>query len=181
MATVPTFADGTVPHQASFQFLTTPPSLYCYQNTAQAALANTTTTVITFDTNVYDTDSSGATHSTTVNTSRVVPLTAGYHLVTATICWASNVTGHRQCEIRKNAAGSGAGGTRIAFGAEQAISVAGAVSFTQITTIVQFNGTTDYIELFGYQSSGGTLSVAAAASTGGYIGSVGIQTRWINS
>ena len=183
MATVPTFVDGTVAHQADLAFALNPPALFTYQNVQQALLVSATSTLITFDTNVYDTDSAGATHSTTTNTSRIQPLTAGSHLITATLSFAINAAaaGNRALDLRKNAAGVSTGGTRVGFDARNAVVSTVLPSTCTITQVVQFNGTTDYLEMFGLQSQGTTLGLFSANQAASWIGSVGIVTRWQNS
>ncbi len=112
-------------------------------------LSNNTETVLTFDSERFDTDNY---HSTTTNTSRLtVPSgKAGYYLITANAAWNLNATGERYLGIRRN-------GTSIHYGP----SVPGSSSIyvsSQLTAIWNLS-VGDYIEFFGYQNSGGNLAV----------------------
>lgn len=179
MAAVPTFTEGVACHHADLQFLLSPPSLDCYQNTQQAVLTTGVTTLVTFDTNVYDTDSAGATHSTSSQTSRIKPLTAGYHLVVATVAFAAGATGIRFADLRQNAAGVSTGGTRQGLDLRNASSTLQTICV--VTATVLFNGTTDYVEVFAQHTQGTNLGLYSANQASSWAGSVGIQTRWLNS
>jgi hypothetical protein len=117
--------------------------------TAIQTLSNNTETVLTFDSERFDTDNY---HSTTTNTSRLtVPSgKAGYYLITANAAWNLSATGERYLGIRRN-------GTAIHYGP----SVPGSSSIyvsSQLTAIWNLS-VGDYIEFFGYQNSGGNLAV----------------------
>lgn len=159
----------------NLNYLNARPQLFTYQNTPQAALVTSTSTLITFDTNVTDNDPNGSMHSTTTNPSRIIPKTAGYHEIIWTVTFVSNATGGRQIDVRKNAAGNAAGGTRVNLVAQMAAN--GLVTVVQLTGVVQFNGSTDYVEVFGFQSSGANL----ALSSGSWIGAVGVQTLFLSA
>lgn len=112
------------------------PRCKVYDNTG---IAITTDTLLTFDSEVYDTDSM---HSTTTNTSRIVFTTAGLYEVVFTRAMAS-ATAATSCDVvwRLNAAGVVGGGTagnRMNFTTGRVVSL----SFTRY-----FNAG-DYIEWF---------------------------------
>jgi hypothetical protein len=71
---------------------------------ANQSVSNATATAVTWDTELKDTD---AFHSTSSNTSRVtIPAgKGGMYLVTGQLSFASNSTGLRNCEIKKNGVG----------------------------------------------------------------------------
>lgn len=112
-----------------------------------------TALLLTWDTEAYDTDTM---HSTSTNTSRLVATTAGPYQVNARVGFLSNATGIRTLELRKNSAGSVAGGTRIAFDSTGA--VGGSTDTTVSITADVVMAANDYVELFGLQTSGGALS-----------------------
>lgn len=165
--------------KSPLDFLLAPPSAFIYLNTVPANLTTATTTLITFDTAVYDTDSAGVTWTVGTNPSRITPKTAGFFEVKTTCSFATNATGIRFSDVRKNVAGNPASGTRVDTDIRSASSALQTICRT--STVVQFNGTSDYIELFAQQTSGGGLALYCAASASSWIGSVGVQMRWLNS
>lgn len=99
-------------------------------------------------------------HSTSVNPSRYTPNISGYYQVDAQAAFAGSTAGDRGAQIRKN--GSTVDGAH--YGAQRAM--AGTGSFSGIASckaVVFLNGTTDYIELFAYQDSGGNLDTYYSA------------------
>ena len=116
-----------------------------------------TSLLLTWDTEAYDTDNL---HSTSTNTSRITATTAGLYQITARQAFAANATGIRSLDVRKNAAGSSSGGTRIGYDSQTPVS--GAVTSVCVICDVFLNAG-DYLEAFGFQSSGGALSDDATA------------------
>ncbi|MFG2913364.1 hypothetical protein ACGF0D_10795 [Kitasatospora sp. NPDC048298] len=137
-------------------FLTKPPVFLSVQTAAQS-IGNTTVTSIAMNSTVVDSYNG---HSDTVNNTRYAPPIAGWYLLIGSVSFAVNATGNRLCEFRKN--GSGA---TLALGQ-------GAMPTTDIgnnptprtMTIAQFNGTSDYVELVAFQSSGGALNTVPSQS-----------------
>ncbi|MEV4438527.1 hypothetical protein AB0K09_05810 [Streptomyces sp. NPDC049577] len=124
-----------------------PPVFSGYQTTAQS-IANATFTSFTLDTEVVDSDGG---HSTVTNTSRYTATVPGTYLVVGTAGWNGSATGYRRCRITLN------GG--VVPGAAVGADAANAVLCGQcVTAIVVMNGTTDYVEVQGAQSSGGALA-----------------------
>lgn len=105
-------------------------------------------------------DSNGL-HSNSSNTSRITAQVAGPYYVCAGVRWLSNSTGDRRAQIRKNAGGSSASGTRLAATTGRAAT--GEVTELSLATIVEL-GVGDYVEVFGYQTSGGALSIEGGES-----------------
>ncbi|MFI2078458.1 hypothetical protein [Streptomyces triculaminicus] len=128
-------------------FTTAPPVFSGYQTTAQS-ISNATFTSFTLDTEVVDSDGG---HSTSTNTSRYTATVAGTYLVVGTAGWNGNATGYRRCRITLN----GAAVPGAAVGADATNSV---LCGQCVTAIVVMNGTTDYVEVQGQQSSGGALA-----------------------
>lgn len=127
---------------------------------AEASLAATATlgtsgleTVIPLTNESLDTDGM---HSTTVNTSRFTCVTAGRFLFVAQIGHAaSTATGLRGTELWKNGVASAR--TRFAVNAVQASYVQ---CIREITLAVG-----DYVEMYGYQSSGGSADIISGAAS----------------
>lgn len=124
-----------------------------YASTGQSISSTTTATTINLDTEIVDSDSG---HSTTTNTSRYTAQTAGLYLAGGSVCFATNATGARACQIFKN-------GAAVEGAANQAAgnSANGGSSFT--VTLVQL-AVGDYIELAVWQTSGSALSTQAGTS-----------------
>jgi hypothetical protein len=157
----PTFTDGNVVHQADLAFALDPPRVQCYQGTG-VSCTNSTFTLMTFDTDVYDTD---VMHDTSSVTSRVVFKTAGTYLIQAYSAFGSVPTAH-SINVRKNSGGSNSGGSSLRthqFGGVQAARLVFDLQFSQ----------DDYIEVFVLQTSGGSLTT----STGNLV--TGVTARWV--
>jgi hypothetical protein len=129
-------------------FLANPPLLEITQSSAQA-LANSTVTTLAFDTTITDTYGG---HSNVTNNSRYTPTVAGWYLCFGMCSFASNVTGGRDLEFRKNGVG-------ITIGQGSGQGAAGGIN-TTITAwaLIQCDGSSDYIELAAFQTSGGALN-----------------------
>ena len=121
-------------------------SLY---KSANQSISSSVQTAITFDTELKDTDGF---HSTSSNTPRItIPAgKAGFYLITGQVNYAANATGLRNCELRKN-------GTAFAtlFAMPAVSGDWTGSSYSQIQELA----VADYIELFGYQTSGGSLNI----------------------
>ena len=119
-----------------------------YQSAGQS-MSNATATVITFNSETYDTD---AFHSTSSNTSRLtVPAgKAGYYLIYGQLAYPGNATGQRQAEILINASGGYQKNVSLNAGS----SYIATPSFSTVLPLA----VADYVELGGYQDSGGALT-----------------------
>jgi predicted lipase len=105
------------------------------------------------------------------NTSRLIAVAAGTYSVVACVQFVANATGVRAVQVRKNAAGSNAGGTLVAqANSGLASSSAGNSAIVVRDVVLAVN---DYLEVFIYQSSGGAL--ATVAGTGYTYASM----RWV--
>ena len=124
-----------------------------YQATAQS-LSTGVWTSLNIDTELFDSD---AGHSTVTNTSRYTATVAGTYAVTATVAFAANATGIRRVRLAFN--GTAVNGTSVGSDAPGGSAQSSAITMS----LVQFNGTTDYVEAQGLQSSGGSLNTSANA------------------
>lgn len=132
-------ATGTVLTTAS-TFGGTGPAFSAYKSSAQT-LSAATFTKLTFDTEEYDTNNNFA-------SSRFTPTVAGYYLVTGNISNGSNT--QTVSSIYKN-------------GSEYKVGTNGSAYVAVSTGIVYCNGSTDYIELYGYFAAGGATGSGVAA------------------
>lgn len=131
--------------------------LHLRQTTAQtnAILGDGTILAITW--NVADLDTFGGWSSST-NPSRYTPNVAGWYLLMGACSFSGNATGYRQTVWRKtNATQNGSNSIVIANGATTSIVVARPI-------IVQFNGSTDYIELGVTQNAGAGTNLSTVVT-----------------
>jgi hypothetical protein len=110
-----------------------------------------TATAIGMDVEVDDLASG---HSTVTNTSRYTGKNPGRYLVVIGFIWAFNTTGRRIGELKLNGTGVAGPGKSVTAYPDQV----GSTSLS-LSTVQRMNGTTDYIEAYATQSSGGTLGV----------------------
>lgn len=116
---------------------------------AVQSITNNVANVISFDTAVLDKLGGWA---SSPNPTRYTPNVAGWYLVSGFVGYASNATGNRQAGIVKN--GSIVNGS---LGQVAALS-SGTTRVTTATILVQMNGTTDFLELRAFQTSGASLN-----------------------
>lgn len=135
-------------------FLLDPPSCYAYRGTNQS-FTTATWAPLQMANELYDAYATPA-HDTSTNNTRLVAAETGLYAITGHLTWAADASGVRFADIRKNAAGVQSGGTEL-----EQISIAAAAAgiSTRMVVYVEAQLTAgDYVELFGQQSSGGTLS-----------------------
>jgi hypothetical protein len=125
-------------------------------NTSNYTISNATDTILTFNTEILDTDGF---HSTVTNTGRItIPAgKAGKYYVFAWGSYANNTTGYRQLEILVN----GRTGTPSRVGNDSASS-ANNMGLNPVGAAVLTDG--DYIEVNTYQNSGGSLTFYGGAA-----------------
>jgi hypothetical protein len=123
-------------------------------NSANLSLNNNTITVLTLDSERWDSDTI---HDTSSNTSRLTCKTAGKYIVTGNVSFASNATGERVAYINLN------GATNAAISKTNAAQTASAPTVLTVTTIMDL-AVNDYLELAALQNSGGSLNVLNAAN-----------------
>lgn len=126
-------------------------SLY---NSGNISASNATDTAVTFDNEEFDTDGF---HSTSTNTSRITIPTgkAGYYLFNAIIAYASNNTGQRYLNIFKN-------GAVVRQPISALTNTGGAAQYA--ASVILNLAVGDYVELYAYQTSGGSVNVVGGNS-----------------
>ncbi len=152
--------NATTGVKGALDFILSPPRCLVYQ-TATSSTTNGSNTVITFDTEQYDTDTM---HSTSVNTGRITATTTGLYMVFGQVCMASNATGTRTLSVVKN------GATTVANSRLQSVIATNA--YIDVECEVQMTGG-DYVELNMLQTSGGALSTVAG------LGNTWFSARWV--
>jgi hypothetical protein len=170
VATVPTFPPGDALQQSDLLFLLDQPGGGVYQATPQAALTSSVTTVITWDTLWWQNDP-----TVWASGSRLTVNTPGRYLIVANLRWTSNSTGYRFIDIRKNAGGSGSGGSAVSTDVRPAVN--GNATTHSASVILPGLVAGDYLELFGFQSSGGGLQF----NTGSLWGCASLSVQRVGS
>ena len=128
------------------------------EKTAAQSVANATYTAITYTGETYDTSNY---HDNSTNTSRItIPAgLGGYYLIAYQISWSTNGNGQRLVRIYVN-------GSTIPYMNGFANPSSGYDNNFAGATILSL-AAGDYIELFGYQDSGGSLNCNGNNSNGG--------------
>ncbi len=121
-------------------------------NSSAISLTNNAMTAISFDSEIYDTDTI---HDTSTNTGRLTCKTAGVYLIVANIAFAAHNTGQRLLNIKHN-------GTTVLAEHAQPASNDGTATSMSLATIYPLE-MNDYVELFVRQKSGGALDLVSAA------------------
>jgi hypothetical protein len=149
-------------------FLLSPPEAVV-ANTAGTSIANNTETVIPFATETVDTGPTwdGAMHDTATNNSRITITTTGRYDIDGMVAFGGNVTGRRVANLRKNAAGTGGAGTLLRAFAWPSTLTATDVCYLPVRT-TETLAAGDHVEIFGFQTSGGSLALSTAAG-GNYL------------
>lgn len=131
------------------------PSFQAHKNgTDQTGISSATQTKITFGTEEWD---NGAHYD--ASNSKLIPTIAGKWRVSATIFWSANVVdgAEYQCSIYKNGSAYkksfDTGGTGATSSPCQTVSA-----------LVELNGSTDYVEIYGYGGGAGNKTVSGNAA-----------------
>jgi hypothetical protein len=112
------------------------------------SMANNTFTKVNFDTEEFDTNSNFA-------SSRFTPTVAGYYQINSVVGFASG-TSKTELAIYKN-------GSIYKYGMYPNLSTS-ETNFTTISSLIYLNGSADYVEIYGYQFSGGALNTVTNSS-----------------
>ena len=125
------------------------------KKTGAQSIANATFTAATWNSEDFDTD---AYHDNSTNNTRItIPSgKSGYFLLSGTLNFDANATGNRGCELRKN----GSGVNYVYFLAPTTAANEPAIPFSFVVNL----SASDYLELFVYQTSGGSLNMNSASS-----------------
>lgn len=137
-------------------FLANPPACRVYNNASISHATSGNWQTVTFNSERYDT---ATMHDTVSNTSRITVPVDGLYLITGHIEFAANATGVRGIQILFNGTGTSVAGAYYP--------TTGGIVGTglSIATVYKF-AATNYVELQGYQTSGGALVInSTAAST----------------
>jgi len=121
--------------------VTDAPAFSAYSTTT-TSFSNATYTKVRYDIEDYDTDSCFDTSNY-----RFTPTVAGYYQINGVMFCSSAASGLSYLTLYKN-------GSRVQFGS--GITLVGGPILV-LSALVYLNGSTDYVELFGYQNSGGSL------------------------
>jgi hypothetical protein len=127
----------------------TGPAFSAYQSSA-TSISNNTATKLLFGTEQFDTNSNFA-------SSTFTPTVAGYYQVNGKAAYSTNSTNSRWVALYKN-------GSKVA---DIAWTVGNGTNYAECggSYLIYMNGTTDYIELYGLQNSGSTLTTDGGVST----------------
>jgi hypothetical protein len=120
-------------------------------NSSATTVANATFTKIAFQTEEFDT--ANAFDSTT--NYRFTPQVAGYYQISSTIS-LNNASGNFLIDLYKN-------GSEFKRGSA-ILQVTGIGSYASSSWLVYLNGSTDYLEIYGYQTSGSSLATTTGAA-----------------
>jgi hypothetical protein len=140
-------------------FLLNPPRAQVFNSAAQS-VNNATFTGMTFDSEQYDSDTI---HNPGSFPTRFTPQTPGLYAVSGQISWSSNVTGVRLSVLYLN-------GVAVA---QNDIPTGSGNLDVQVAKEIYCNGSTDYLELVGWQNSGAALNVVAG------LANTWFSCRWV--
>lgn len=122
------------------------------------SIANNTNLPVQFGTSTEIIKTDASIHSTTVNTTRVIPNKAGYYQVTGISWWTNNTSGQRGCFLGKNG-----GPVAPEYNWNTTLPNFEFV-VPQLSTVLSANGTTDYFEFYVFQNSGGALNLLGSGA-----------------
>jgi hypothetical protein len=125
------------------------PAFSAYQSSS-TSIPNNTATKILFGTEQFDTNNNFA-------SSTFTPTVAGYYQVNGKISFSANGTNSRWVALFKN-------GSKVA---DIGWGLGNGTNFTEVFGgyLIYMNGTTDYLDLYGYQNSGSTLTTDGSTQT----------------
>ncbi len=124
------------------------PAMCRVTKSGATAITTAVDTAAPFDTEALDTDGM---HDNVTNNTRITPTTAGLYVVSSNGDFALNATGSRYGALRLNNT------TYLAI-AHLPSATASISGWLNPTTLREFNGSTDYVELRVWQNSGGNLN-----------------------
>jgi hypothetical protein len=134
----------------AMNFVTQPPIFNAVQATA-GTISSTLWTPLPLDSTIVD---SYGGHSNTTNNAQYVAQVAGWCLVTAAVCWASNATGWRGIRILHNS------NLAVSGSATEVSANASGVTALATPSVIVYLNVGDYVQGEGYQTSGGSLSTS---------------------
>jgi hypothetical protein len=125
-------------------------SVRAYRSTTQS-ISNDTPTAISFDSERWDTN---ALHDNSTNPTRLKAPVAGTYSIAAHVQFADNATGVRQLAVFVNGS--------VMWATTEAAAKS-TNNWLSLSTIIQL-AANDYIEVYVYQNSGGSLNILSAAN-----------------
>lgn len=134
----------------ALNFLLNPPAATLVQ-IATASLTTATWTAIGFDSSTFDNYGG---HSNSVNNSRYTVQAAGKYLVSGAAAFAANNTGTRGAKVEKN-------GSVVPGPYTLGPTASGRAMSASMSSFIIPCSVGDYLELFGFQDSGGGLSTTS--------------------
>lgn len=152
------------------RFLLNKPAANVRQTTAQTGIVTAVFTSVTFTTEDLDSDPDAVGgHDTGTNTSRFVAQYPGWYRVAGAVAWANNATGQRGTRWAVN-------GTALNASAILLATISGNVTVVPARTMLVSLGAFHYVELQGYQTSGGNLDMFVSAE---YSSSMSVE--WVRN
>jgi hypothetical protein len=133
-------------------FAGTGPAFSAYADSSQNSISNATFTKVAINTEIFDTNNN---FDSTTNY-RFTPTVAGYYQINGNVRLTTTGATAFLCAIFKN-------GVEYAAGM-QLDGVAATTMQLPVSEVIYFNGSTDYVELYGYVASSGTKNINFAAS-----------------
>lgn len=135
----------------------TGPAFSAYQSSNQS-ISNTTFTKVTLDVEEFDTNNNFASN-------RFTPTVAGYYQINGFVLFSTGTaTNAAFCNLFKN-------GVDYKRGVQASFNTANNIGCC-VSTLVYFNGSTDYVELYVYQNNGSSNSTIGGASLTYFNGSM---------
>jgi hypothetical protein len=122
---------------------------FCANAATTQSLPNTTYTKVTLGTEVFDTNNNFA-------SSTFTPTVAGYYIITGSVTIQSAAAAVYTL-IYKNGSSVAAGTALPATGIFSGIAT--------VSAVIYCNGSTDYIDLYVYQGSGGSVTIGSGIAT----------------
>jgi hypothetical protein len=135
--------------------LASPPVFQAFQASNQSVPTGFTGLAATLGTPAIDSYSGWSSGSPT----RYTPQISGWYLVIGQFAFAVNTTGTRLLQVQKNGSGTS---SPAATGSTPSSSYNAVLNASGLYFL---NGTTDYIECWGFQDSGGALNSVATATS----------------
>ena len=133
------------------------PAFSAYKGTAQT-VTTATFTKVTLNTEEFDTNNN---FDSTTNY-RFTPTVAGYYQINGEIAFTSTVSVSRALIIiYKN-------GSAYKYGCDLNATTAFSSIRNMVSSLIYFNGSTDYVELYGYVEGAGTLSYSGTTTVDNY-------------
>jgi hypothetical protein len=132
------------------------PAFIVYRGSTAQSIGNATWTKVQYQTEEFDT----ANYYDNSTNYRFTPLIAGYYQISSSVCFASS--SNFLFSIYKN-------GSEYATG--PTVGISGLLDSTGVVSkLVYFNGSTDYVETYCYQNTGGALNLQARIGSSWFTG-----------